>query len=155
MISNWWKIIPAWGVIVSVLVVVGLTQEPDDEKEDRIDALERRISRLEQRVGERFTASGERYLEGEFQIEQDQFHKVIGEVQLIGGRARITLNTLIGPGLASTEFLSKKHYYGEVDPVDTGITNTYKLITISASEFMIESSSITDTNTVRWRVRGE
>ncbi|MFQ5607000.1 MAG: hypothetical protein ACE5GA_03560, partial [Candidatus Zixiibacteriota bacterium] len=98
---------------------------------------------------------GGRYLEGQSQITADQLHEVVGESRLVAGRATVLLNTNIGAGKFAVGFLSKASYYGNADPVDTGVTNTYKIIPLSPTSFVIESSSGTDTGVVKWRVRGE
>jgi len=83
------------------------------------------------------------------------FHRVTGSVKLVDGKATITLNTNIAEGRQDISFINKYTYWGRVSVSDTSNTNTYEVYPQSGTQFIILSSSSTDTNTVNYLVEGE
>lgn len=134
--------------------VISLT-ETEQVSMSEFRALQREVADIKRRIGLVYTSSGEVFQEGETGITDGQFHEVKGTSKLVAGVDTVTLNDGPSGNLADVTFISDSSYYGTVAPVNTGISNHYKIVPISKNKFCVESSDATDTATVRWRVEGE
>ena len=87
--------------------------------------------------------------------ETKGFHRVSASVKLVDGLATITLNTSTTDGQQNVSFISEDTYRGQVWVSDTSNTNTYGVYPQSGTQFIILSSSATDTVIVNYWVEGE
>lgn len=83
------------------------------------------------------------------------WHQVADAVKLVGGRATVSLNTSTGQGRQDVSFFDKTSYRGLAYNLDTLNSFTYQLIPLSGTQFLIKSSSATDTATVNFIADGE
>jgi hypothetical protein len=83
------------------------------------------------------------------------WHQVADAVKLAGGRAMISLNTSTIQGRQDVSFIDKTTYRGQAFSLDTLNNFIYQLIPLSGKQFLIKSSSATDTATVNFLAEGE
>lgn len=88
-------------------------------------------------------------------LDAKGYHRITDSVKLVAGRANITLNTSTSDGKQDVSFLSWSTYAGQAWSRDTLATNTYQIIQITGSRFVVKSSDSADTSTVYFRVEGE
>ena len=119
------------------------------------DSLKSQVSQIKQRLNSRYAISGAVFEEGSTQDAGFRGHDVQGECKLVAGVDTVIVNTNTSPGFANMEYKSKDTYSGYAFPLISGSGNTYQVIPISGSKFIVESSDNTDTATVRFLVEGE
>ena len=83
------------------------------------------------------------------------YHWGIGTVKLVTGRASVSINTSTADEAQDMSFISASTYRGSVWSSDTSNAFTYTVRPIDGQQFLIVSSSGTDTSTVNYFVEGE
>jgi hypothetical protein len=133
----WWVV---GGVLVYLLVVLAIiiSQPKADDTEGKVKTV--------------YDITGRPVNQGQ---DSKGIHRITGQVELVLGVAVVNLNTNISNGRQDVSFISENTYSGRVWVSDTSNTNTYAIYPQSGTQFIILSSSATDTNTVNYWIEGE
>ena len=84
------------------------------------------------------------------------YHRIVDSASLSNGVDTITLNTSITNGQQDVSFLDATTFFGTAWASSlTSRGNTYTIIPLSATQFIVVSSDTTDSATVRFQVEGE
>ncbi len=120
-----------------------VTVEAEVDKKENIEgAIKTRYDVQGRPVNQRLNAKG--------------MHQVVDVCKLVGGVDTISLNTSTAKGRMDISFLNSASYHGTVTPLTLSSRgNTYTLIPISGKRFIVVSSDVTDTATVRFALKGE
>jgi len=121
----------------------------DTVKAEKNIELERRILRKVKTI---YSAQGRATQRGR---AAKGWHQVADSVKLAAGKAVVVLNTSTSNGRQDVSFVSKATYRGSAFSLDTLNYNSYAVIPLSGSRFMVRSGSDVDTATVFYLVEGE
>lgn len=83
------------------------------------------------------------------------WHQISDSVQMVSGRANVTLNTSTAGGKQDVSFISFKTYNGTAWSTDSNNVYTYRIIPLTGSVFQVHSSGSGDSSWVQYKVEGE
>ncbi len=84
------------------------------------------------------------------------FHRVSGKSTLVSGVDTVTLNTDVGGGKSDISFSDSLSYWGRAWAASLAHrANTYSILPLTGSKFVVVSSSDTDTAAVNYSVEGD
>jgi len=90
-----------------------------------------------------------------FQSENNRgLHRIIDSTALSDGRDTVFLNTSVAKGRQDVSFYSKASYHGAAWSTDVSDSNTYRVVPLTGSSFLILSSDTSDDGTVNFMVEG-
>lgn len=82
-------------------------------------------------------------------------HMVVGSTKLVSGVDTLTLNTSTTDGKQDISYMADSTYSGRAWSLSASNSNRYWIVPLSGTQFIVKSSSGTDTATVRFILEGE
>ncbi|MCH8964065.1 MAG: hypothetical protein IIB58_03810, partial [Planctomycetes bacterium] len=143
-------------VFVMSLVAFSAEKKAEPAKTDSSyikKEVKRGTERLDKRLRTLYTSAGLPINRG---FEAKGYHRVTGSVTLVAGVDTVTLNTIVGGGKHDISFTDSTSYWGRAwGSALADRANSYSILPLSGTKFVVVSSDATDVAKVQFSVEGD